>query len=129
MSGSVPFDSLYTRYEEHMNKIHTKRIPQRPRNVYIKARPVGIIPKVLRTEALHIIYSRLRWLHWALEVGPWTIEVAVDSKMSNRMTIRHLHHSQCDAEWEDEVDRICVGQSTLLDKEIKDICEPRGFQT
>ena len=129
MSGSVPFDSLHTRQEEHMNKIHTKRIPQRPRDVYIKAQPVKILPKELRTEAFRTVCSRFKWLHWALEVGPWTIEVTRESKMSDQISIRLLHHSECDKDWEDELDRTHVGQSTLRDEEIKDRCEPKDIQS
>ena len=108
-----------------MNNRHTGPIPQRPRDVYIKARPVELFAKGSKNEALNNVCSRLQWEHWALEVDPWTIEVARESKLSNRMTIRCLHRAQFDAIWEDEVDRFRVGESTLRDEKIKAICEPR----
>ena len=65
-------------------------------------------------------YTHWRRLHWALEVGPWTIEVAVQGKMSSKMTIRLRHHTQCTSDWDHEVDRVCVGESGMSDDEIFD---------
>ena len=56
----------------------------------------------MQTPDFQDMHSRLKWLHWALKIGPWTIEVVLDAKLSSEMRIRRIHHSECDAIWEDE---------------------------
>ena len=120
--GKAP-DPVPTKRWNDRSKERTKRIePQRPRNVYIKSRPLSALPKGLHIPELHDLIIRQRWLHWALEYGPWTIELALESKRLFEIKIRRIHHSECDMDWEDEVDRLCVGQSTLRDSEIDGIC-------
>jgi len=84
-----------------------RRSPRRCRKARIKARPLSNLPKTVKDrEKFADLYSELRWLHWALEVGPWTLELAREGKGSSKMTVRRVHHSLCDADWESEVDRV-----------------------
>ena len=88
----------------------------RSRKVWIKARPLEGLPKGNDTSS--DLYSNKSWLHWALEAGPWTIEVVLEGKKLSQMTVRRTHHSACHDEWEDEVDRVCVGETTMSDEHI-----------
>jgi len=67
------------------------------------------------------LYSELRWLHWALEVGPWTLELAMEAKGSSKMIVRRVHHSLCDEDWESEVDRVQIGDTRMRDEEIDEV--------
>lgn len=88
----------------------------RSRKVWIKARP---LEGVVNGDDINLdFYSSKTWLHWALEVGPWTIEVALEGKKLSQMTVRRTHHSLCHDGWEDEVDRVCVGETTMSDEHV-----------
>lgn len=52
-------------------------------------------PKIMRTESFHDTRDCLKRLHRDLEV-------AVKDKMSARMSIRLMHYSLFDADWEDD---------------------------
>ena len=98
------------------------------RKVYIKTRPLEGLPKGNGADNGKIfgdLYSRYRWLHWGLEVGPWTMEVAIEGKTSSQMTVRSRHESLCH-DWDDEVDRMRIGRSSMKDDELEEIRMHRG---
>ena len=45
------------------------------------------------------------------------------------MKVRSQHHSECDRDWEDEVDRMVIGQSTMTDEEIEQIRKSSAGQS
>ena len=98
----------------------------RSRKVWIKARPLEGLPN--KDDVTSKFYSNKSWLHWALEAGPWTIEVALEGKKLSQMTVRRTHHSASHDEWENEVDRVCVGETTMSDEHI-DVVREYNKQT
>lgn len=98
----------------------SEREPPRSRRVWIKTRELEGMPSIDKNPP-EGTYRHWRFMHWALEVGPWTVEVALQGKKSSAMAISIRHHSQCTQDWDQEVDRICVGKSTMSDKKIFDV--------
>ena len=109
--------------DPHSPMKRTNDSPQKSRKVYIKTRPLEGLPKGNGADDGKMfadLYSRYRWLHWGLEVGPWTMDVAIEGKKSSQMTVRSRHHSQCH-DWEDEVDRMRIGRTSMTDYELDEI--------
>ena len=112
VAGFVP-----SRFESNAYRGRYKH--PRARKIWIKSRPL----QGIRSRKTSDIYNSQSWLHWALEVGPWTIEVHVAGKSSSRLEVRRTHHSECHDEWEEEADRVCVGETTMSDQYVEIIRE------
>ncbi|KAL9612264.1 MAG: hypothetical protein Q9167_003132 [Letrouitia subvulpina] len=100
----------------------------RSRKLWIKSRSLEGLPQFHNDTTLSNFYRNTSWRHWALEVGPWTIEVALEGKMLSRMTVRLTHHTLCHDAWENEESRVCVGETTMNDEHI-DLVRQRVAQT
>ena len=128
LKGKVP-RSISTATVGKLEEIQPK-IKKRPRKVWVKARPLGNVPsggsdrsKVLQLILINTISVHFRWMHWALEVGSWTYEVALDGKASSRMIVRRVHRAQHGHEWDNEIQRVCVGETSMTDEEVEECRE------
>ena len=100
------------------------RTSGRRRRVWVKFRPLGIVSEnnTMADRQLLADWShRMNWVHWGLEVGSWTLEIAIAGKRAQRATWQRRHFSQLGSDWDNEIDRICVGETTLPHCEIKQI--------
>ena len=90
----------------------------RSRKLWIKSRSLEGLPQAHGDNPFSKFYENTSWWHWALEVGPWTLEVALEGKMHSRMTVRQTHNTLCHDAWETEESRVCVGETTMNDEHI-----------
>lgn len=112
-------------FKDDKRKIEIPRSSQkRQRAIYIKMRPVLGIDLAEVASRFELESSQLAQgiteaglLHWALEVGPWTIELG-KSRRRKEVEMRVTHVQHWDSSWETELERRCVGTTMLLDEQI-----------